>query len=103
MAAMSSTEIEQRPGVATPTLPRPEVRPQEPGESERFAHIIYDPKGEGRAAAMLTEAQVYGTPVEALCGKRWVPSRDPRKYPLCPECKAIKDDIWRRAGKEPES
>ena len=28
-----------------------------------------------------------GTPVVALCGKVWVPSRDPEKYPVCPECK----------------
>jgi len=31
-----------------------------------------------------------GTPVVALCGKVWVPSRDPEKYPVCPECK----DAW---------
>jgi len=93
MAPMSSTQIEQRP----------DLRPQEPGESERFAHIVYDPKGEGRAGAIVTEAQVLGTPVEALCGKRWIPSRDPKRYPLCPDCKAIKDDIWRRAGKQPEA
>lgn len=88
---------------STETSERPDVRLDEPGESERFAHIIYDPKGEGRAAALLTEARVYGSAVEALCGKRWVPSRDPKRYPLCPDCKAIKDDLFRRAGKEPAS
>ena len=87
--------------MSTETQEREDLRLSEPGESERFAHIIYDPKFEGRAAAMLTEAQVYGTPVEALCGKRWVPSRDPSRYPICPDCKAIRDDIFRRAGKEP--
>jgi uncharacterized C2H2 Zn-finger protein len=30
-----------------------------------------------------------GTPVKALCGKVWVPSRDPEKFPICPECEAI--------------
>jgi len=87
--------------MSTETVQRPDLRPSEPGESERYAHIVYDPRGQGGAAAMLTEARVYGTPVEALCGKRWVPSRDPARYPLCPECKAIKDDIFRRAGREP--
>jgi hypothetical protein len=82
----------------TETVQRPDLRLSEPGDSERFAHIVYDPKGEGRAAALLTEARVLGTPVEALCGKRWVPSRDPQRFPLCPECKSIKDDIFRRAG-----
>ena len=33
---------------------------------------------------------VTGTPVIALCGKVWVPSRDPERFPVCPECK----DIW---------
>jgi hypothetical protein len=84
----------------TETVQRPDLRLSEPGDSERFAHIVYDPKGEGRAAALLTEARVLGTPVEALCGKRWVPSRDPQRFPLCPECKSIKDDIFRRAGKD---
>ena len=36
------------------------------------------------------EAMVNGTPVIALCGKVWVPSRDPQKFPVCPDCK----DIW---------
>jgi hypothetical protein len=39
----------------------------------------------------LTEALVMGTPVIALCGKVWVPSRDPDRYPLCPECKRLYD------------
>jgi Protein of unknown function (DUF3039) len=89
-------------GTGTETQERPDVRTQEPGDHERLAHIVYDPKGQGRAAALLTEARVLGTPVEALCGKRWIPSRDPARFPVCPECKAIKDDLFRRAGKEPE-
>jgi len=32
---------------------------------------------------------VTGTPVTALCGKVWVPSRDPKRYPVCPTCKEI--------------
>ena len=35
------------------------------------------------------ESTVSGTPVRALCGKVWVPNRDPKKYPVCPECKEI--------------
>jgi len=30
-----------------------------------------------------------GTPVVALCGKVWIPNRDPEKFPVCPECKEI--------------
>jgi hypothetical protein len=32
---------------------------------------------------------VMGTPVVALCGKVWVPSRDGSKFPVCPDCKEI--------------
>jgi hypothetical protein len=39
------------------------------------------------------DAMVNGTPVVALCGKVWVPSRDPKKYPVCPECKEIWDGM----------
>jgi hypothetical protein len=34
-----------------------------------------------------------GTPVIALCGKVWVPSRAPEKYPVCPECKEIWEQL----------
>ena len=60
----------------------------EGGDHERFAHIVWTP---GRnAAVVLTEARVLGIPVTALCGKRWVPSRDPARFPICPECKAAR-------------
>ncbi len=51
------------------------------GDHERFSHYV--PKHK------LTEAMVMGTPVIALCGKVWVPSRNPDRYPVCPECKEI--------------
>ena len=54
----------------------------EEGDHEKFSHYV--PKDE------LTEAMIMGHPVVALCGKVWVPSRDPERFPVCPECK----DIW---------
>jgi uncharacterized C2H2 Zn-finger protein len=27
--------------------------------------------------------------VKALCGKMWVPTRDPDRFPICPNCKDI--------------
>lgn len=51
------------------------------GDHERFSHYV--PKDK------LTEAMVLGTPVVALCGKVWVPSRDPQRFPVCPECKEL--------------
>ena len=34
-----------------------------------------------------------GTPVVALCGKVWVPSRAPEKFPVCPECQEIWESL----------
>jgi len=52
------------------------------------AHIVKVKRGEN-AAAVVLEARIMGTPVEALCGFVWVPSRDPKQLPVCEECKSI--------------
>ena len=65
----------------------PRLTPTGDGDHERFAHYV--PK------AKLTAALVNGTPVVALCGKVWVPSRDPERYPVCPECVDIKANLHR--------
>jgi hypothetical protein len=66
----------------TETVADERTRPvTDDGDHERFSHYV--PKDK------LTEAIVTGTPVTALCGKVWVPSRDPQKYPVCPTCKEI--------------
>ncbi|GAA1485780.1 MULTISPECIES: DUF3039 domain-containing protein [Brachybacterium] len=51
------------------------------GDHDRFAHYVRKDK--------ITQAALGGSPVIALCGKVWVPGRDPEKYPVCPECKEI--------------
>lgn len=53
----------------------------EEGDQERFAH--YANKDE------ILESAVTGKPIRALCGKVWVPSRDPNRFPVCPACKEI--------------
>ncbi len=55
--------------------------PTDEGDHERFSHYVDKHK--------LTEAMVMGSPVVALCGKVWVPSRAPEKFPVCPDCKEI--------------
>ena len=70
----------ENPKTTTIVKERTDLRPQE-GDHERFSHYV--PK------AKLTEAMVMGTPVIALCGKVWVPSRNPDRFPVCPECKEI--------------
>jgi hypothetical protein len=71
-------------GFSTDTDVREDQRtvPTDDGDHERFSHYVEKDK--------LTEAMVMGTPVRALCGKVWVPSRAPEKFPVCPDCK----DIW---------
>jgi len=65
----------------TSTLEDRRTVPTDEGDHEKFSHYV--PKDK------LTEAMVMGTPVIALCGKVWVPSRAPEKFPVCPECKEI--------------
>lgn len=65
------------------------------GEPE-VSHIVKTEPGES-AVAKVTEARVYGTPVEALCGHIFVPSKDPKRLPLCEKCKEIYE-IYRMAG-----
>jgi len=72
------------PGAETILDERTETSLEE-GDHERFSHYV--PKDK------LTEAMVMGTPVVALCGKVWVPSRDPQKFPVCPECKEIWESL----------
>jgi Protein of unknown function (DUF3039) len=66
----------------------PDVRPDlstGDGDHERFAHYVVKDK--------IVDSQVTGTPMVALCGKVWVPSRDPKRYPVCPECKEIYESL----------
>jgi hypothetical protein len=55
------------------------------GDHERFAHYVVKDK--------IMESAVTGTPVVALCGKIWVPNRDPKRFPVCPECKEIYESM----------
>jgi hypothetical protein len=74
------------PGAATGVLEQTETREVvEPGDHERFAHYVRKEK--------ILESAVSGTPVIALCGKVWVPGRDPNKFPVCPICKEIYDGL----------
>ena len=57
----------------------------EDGDQDRFSQYV--PKDK------LMAAMVNGTPVVALCGKVWVPSKNPEKYPVCPECKEIWESL----------
>lgn len=54
----------------------------------RASHIVA-PKDGKDGATQCTEARINGTPVKTLCGRQMVPMRDPKAFPLCPECQEI--------------
>lgn len=77
------------------TVPESDTRPDlshGDGDHERFAHYVQKDK--------IMESAMSGTPVIALCGKVWVPNRDPKKYPVCPECKEIFESMSVGGGDE---
>lgn len=52
-----------------------------------MSHIVSKKDDDTRTVqAILMEARINGTAVEALCGHVFVPSRDPQKYPPCQKC-----------------
>ena len=65
-------------------------------DHDRFAHYVWgkNPK------AMVTESMLTGVPIRALCGKKWVPSRDGSKYPVCPDCQRVKNQLQGGGGGE---
>lgn len=53
-------------------------------------HIVRrDPGDERPAAAVVLEARVEGLPLTALCGHVWVPTKDPKRLPLCSRCEQL--------------
>ena len=77
----TTTKTEDEVDVQT-SSPAPKL---DDGDHDRFAHYVI-----GGNEAIL-KSMVTGDPVTALCGKVWVPSRDPERYPVCPECKDVKE------------
>jgi hypothetical protein len=84
--------------ILAPARPDPTL---DEADHERMAHIVLEGfKLEGgdfvATGTNVIEGMVTGTPVQALCGKVWVPGRDPRRYPVCPTCKEIAAGMgWR--------
>ena len=78
-----SAEVEIRPAVITEEQIDVDTGD---GEHDRFAHYV--------RKADIVKANVEGVPVVALCGKKWIPNRDPDRYPVCPTCKEIKARLF---------
>lgn len=87
---MSTLEPDRGAGTGTLVEPTPQVSRGD-GDHERYAHYVQKDK--------IMASALEGTPVVALCGKVWVPGRDPKKYPVCPMCKEIYESMgaaWRQ-------
>ncbi len=57
----------------------------EEGDHDRYSHYVKKDK--------ILRSALSGKPVIALCGKVWVPGRDPEKFPVCPTCKEIYEKL----------
>ena len=86
VAEQTPTIAPVRPPVETPTESTNPID-TDGGDHDRFAH--YCRKDD------ITRAMVTGEAIVALCGKRWVPTRAPERYPICPTCQERRAAGWR--------
>jgi len=74
--------------LVTDTVIEPRIAPPtNDGDHERFSHYVR--KGD------IVRSNIEGVEVVALCGKRWIPDRDPTRYKVCPTCKEIMEALRR--------
>lgn len=66
------------------TLDHPETRTSR-GDSDEYAHIVMK---DDQMRGYLT-----GEPIQALCGKIWVPSRDYEGLPVCQTCSEVRERL----------
>jgi hypothetical protein len=55
-------------------------------EEPKFSHYA--------DSVSVTEGYITGKAVVAICGKIFVPSRDPKKFPICSICKEIAEALF---------
>jgi len=74
-----STALDEHTDEAT------DLKVQEPGDHDLFSHYV--------KKDAIARAAVEGVPAVALCGKQWVPTRDGEKFPVCPDCHDIYENV----------
>lgn len=67
------------------TLEQEQLEQIDQGDHERYSHYVKKDK--------IVESAVMGGAVIALCGKVWVPNRDPGKFRVCPDCQKIYETL----------
>lgn len=80
-----TTPLDNPGSIIDTLLEEKPVSVTEDGDHEKFAHYVEKEK--------IVESAVTGKPVIALCGKVWVPGRDPSKFPICPDCQKIYESL----------
>jgi hypothetical protein len=79
------TDPQSSPDLSGGTAVLEQPKQVDDGDHDRFAHYVQKDK--------IVESAVTGKPVRALCGKVWVPGRDPSKFPICPQCQRIYEGL----------
>lgn len=69
----------------TDVLERTDVNVTDTGDHDLFSHYAHKKD--------LERSMFEGIEIHALCGKKWRPSRDFTKYPVCGTCKDILEGI----------
>lgn len=68
--------------VASDVIEREQTRPSDPDlEEGKVAHII-------RKNDQM-RGYVLGEEITALCGEKFIPTRDPYQYPVCEACRDV--------------
>lgn len=70
-------------------LDTPTITEVEEGDHDLFSHYVWP-------AEALIRSRATGDPCMALCGKVWVPTRNPSNFPVCPLCSDLLGDILAR-------
>ena len=83
-----AAEVEIKPAIIVDEETKLEV--EDDGGHDRFAHYV--------RKSDIVRSNVEGVPVMALCGKVWIPNRDPSRYPVCPTCKEIRARLIGRSN-----
>jgi hypothetical protein len=70
-----------------------ELETTDPDTGEpKFAHYA--------DSVSVTEGYIMGKAVMAICGKLFIPSRDPNKFPICPICKELAEALFLDTGEK---
>lgn len=80
-----STDLQSQQATEEGLLVEHDRQLAEPGDHDRFAHYV-------RKSAIVAAA-INGTVARALCGKQWVPNRDPSGFTKCPRCVEIYEGL----------